>query len=126
MSRDVEKMFYVYLVADRSRVLYVGFTSNLPRRVTQHRDGWFEGFSKSYDCHRLVWFERFSTASAGIAREKQIKRWRREKKVALIERENPTWEDCRCSGKGRWSCFSGLRISSNRNVQTADFSTTAA
>jgi putative endonuclease len=93
MSRDVEKMFYVYLVADRSRVLYVGFTSNLRGRVIQHRDGWFEGFTKSYDCHRLVWFERFSTASAGIAREKQIKRWRREKKVALIERENPTWED---------------------------------
>ena len=59
----------------------------------QHREGWFEGFTKSYDCHRLVWFERFSTASAGIAREKQIKRWRREKQVALIERENPTWED---------------------------------
>jgi putative endonuclease len=75
MSRDVEKMFYVYLVADRSRVLYVGFTSNLRGRVIQHREGWFEGFTKSYDCHRLVWFERFSTASAGIAREKQIKRW---------------------------------------------------
>jgi len=100
MSRDVEKMFYVYLVADRSRVLYVGFTSNLPRRVTQHRDGWFEGFSKSYDCHRLVWFERFSTASAGIAREKQIKRWRREKKVSLIERENPPWEDLSLQWEG--------------------------
>jgi putative endonuclease len=54
MSRDVEKMFYVYLVSDRSRVLYVGFTGNLQRRVTQHREGWFEGFTKSYDCHRLV------------------------------------------------------------------------
>ena len=75
-----ERMFYVYLVADRSRVLYVGFTSNLRARVIQHREGWFEGFTKSYDCHRLVWFERFSTASPGIAREKQIKRWRREKK----------------------------------------------
>jgi putative endonuclease len=89
-SREVEKMYYVYFVADRSRVLYVGFTSNLRGRVVQHRDGWFEGFTKSYLCHRLVWFERFTTASAGIAREKQIKRWRREKKIALIERENPT------------------------------------
>src|SRR5260370_4327614 len=90
MNRDVEKMFYVYFVADRSRVLYVGFTSNLRGRVIQHREGWFEGFTKSYACHRLVWFERFSTASAGIAREKQIKRWRREKKVAFIEREKST------------------------------------
>src|SRR3984893_2465045 len=126
MSRDVEKMFYVYLVADRSRVLSVGFTSNLRARVIQHREGWFEGFTKSYDCHRLGWFERFFTASAGIAREKQIKRWRREKKVALIERENPTWRICRWHGKGRWSCIRGLRISSHQNVQTADFSTAAA
>ena len=107
MSRDVEKMFYVYLVADRSRVLYVGFTSNLRPRVVQHREGWFEGFTKSYDCHRLVWFERFSTASAGIAREKQIKRWRREKKVALIERENPTWEDLSLAWEGPVELLSG-------------------
>ena len=101
MSRDfAEKMFYVYLVADRSRVLYVGFTGNLPRRIMQHREGRFEGFTKSYLCHRLVWFERFSTASAGIAREKQIKRWRREKKIALIERENPTWEDLSLQWEG--------------------------
>ncbi len=108
MSSDVEKMFYVYLVADRSRMLYVGFTSDLRGRVIQHREGWFEGFTKSYACHRLVWFERFSTASAGIAREKQIKRWRREKKVALIERENPTWEDLSLAWDGpvelyRWA-----------------------
>ena len=100
MSRDVEKMFYVYLVADRTRVLYVGFTSNLRGRVIQHREGWFEGFTKSYACHRLVGFERFSAASAGIAREKQIKRRRREKKVALIERENPTWEDLSLAWEG--------------------------
>jgi putative endonuclease len=100
MSRDVEKMFYVYIVADRSRVLYVGFTNNLRGRVIQHREGWFEGFTKSYDCHRLVWFERFSTASAGIAREKQVKRWRRAKKIALIERDNPTWEDLSLQWEG--------------------------
>jgi putative endonuclease len=88
-----EKLFYVYLVANRSRVLYVGFTSDLRIRVRQHREGTFEGFTSAYDCDRLVWFERFTTASAAIAREKQIKRWRREKKVFLIERENPTWED---------------------------------
>jgi putative endonuclease len=100
MTRNVEKMFYVYLDADRSRVLYVGFTSDLRGRVIQHREGWFEGFTKSYACHRLVWFERFTTASAGIAREKQIKRWRREKKIALIERDNPTWEDLSLQWEG--------------------------
>lgn len=90
---DSKKWFYVYLVANRSRVLYVGFTSNLKARVKQHQEGRFEGFTSSYGCERLVWFERYTTASAAIAREKQIKRWRREKKVFLIERENPTWED---------------------------------
>ena len=87
------KIYYVYFVANRSRVLYVGFTSDLKVRVKQHRGGRFEGFTSEYGCDRLVWFERFTTPSAAIAREKQIKRWRREKKVFLIERENPTWED---------------------------------
>jgi len=90
---DEEKIFYVYLVADRSRVLYVGFTSDLKIRVKQHREGRFEGFTSKYGCHRRVWFERYTTALAAIAREKQIKRWRREKKVFLIERENPTWDN---------------------------------
>jgi putative endonuclease len=85
-----EKIFCVYFVANRSRVLYVGFTGNLKVRVRQHREGRFEGFTSEYGCDRLVWFERFTTPSAAIAREKQIKRWRREKKVFLIERENPT------------------------------------
>ena len=104
-----EKMFYVYLVADRSRVLYVGFTSDLKTRVKQHREGGFEGFTSEYGCSRLVWFERYTSALAAIAREKQIKRWRREKKVFLIERENPTWEDL----SAVWDCpverFSGSK-----------------
>ena len=90
---DRERLFYVYLVANRSRVLYVGVTSDLKTRIRQHREGTFEGFTDAYGCKRLVWFERFTTAGAAIAREKQIKRWRREKKMFLIERENPTWED---------------------------------
>jgi putative endonuclease len=88
-----EKFFYVYMVADRSRVLYVGFTGDLYQRVHQHRSGTFEGFTSRYGCNRLVWFERYGTALTAIAREKQIKRWRREKKEFLIELENPTWED---------------------------------
>jgi putative endonuclease len=75
-----ERWFYVYLVADRSRVLYVGFTNDIKVRITQHREGRFEGFTSAYGCSRLVWFERYTSASAAIAREKQIKRWWREKK----------------------------------------------
>lgn len=88
-----EKFYSVYMVASRSRTLYVGITGDLYVRVMQHKGGRFEGFTEIYQCDRLVWFERFTEASAAIAREKQLKRWRREKKVFLIERENPTWED---------------------------------
>ncbi len=88
-----ERFFYVYMVADRSRVLYVGFTSDLYQRVLQHRRGTFAGFTSLYGCSRLVWFERHGVALEGIAREKQIKRWRREKKDFLIKLENPTWAD---------------------------------
>lgn len=88
-----EKLYSVYMVASRSRTLYVGFTSDLSLRVMQHREGRYAGFTEDYHCHRLVWFERFTDPSSAIAREKQIKRWRREKKVFLIEGENPTWED---------------------------------
>jgi putative endonuclease len=59
----------------------------------QHRRGQFEGFTSRYDCDRLVWYERYGEALPAIAREKQIKRWRREKKLSLIEIENPTWQD---------------------------------
>jgi putative endonuclease len=88
-----EKLFCVYIVADHSRVLYVGVTSDLYQRVQQHRKGILGGFTSRYACNRLVWFERFTGPNEAIAREKQIKRWRREKKLALVERENPTWED---------------------------------
>jgi putative endonuclease len=81
------------MVGSRSRVLYCGVTNNLQRRVEQHREGQFEGFSAAYKCTRLVWFEPFQYVNYAIAREKQIKRWRREKKIALIEEANPGWED---------------------------------
>jgi putative endonuclease len=86
-------MFYVYILASRSRVLYTGVTNDLARRVREHKAGESEGFTKKYRVHRLVFFESFRDVRAAIAREKQIKLWRREKKVALIEAQNPTWED---------------------------------
>jgi putative endonuclease len=92
MSRQ-EHGYYVYLVASRSHVLYCGITNNLPRRVEQHRLGKIEGFSATYKCNRLVWFERFQYVDNAIAREEQIKRWRRSKKVWLIEQANLKRED---------------------------------
>ena len=84
--------FYVYILASRSRTLYVGVTNDLPRRLAQHRAGANE-FSARYRCARLVFVETARDARAAIAREKQIKRWRREKKIALIQALNPAWED---------------------------------
>ena len=88
-----EKRYYVYMVVSRSRTLYTGVTGDLTGRVIQHRQGLIEGFTRKYRIHRLVYFEVFRDVRNAIAREKQIKRWRREKKVALIERQNPAWED---------------------------------
>jgi putative endonuclease len=88
-----EHHYYVYMVASRSHVLYCGVTNNLPRRIEQHRQGSLEGFTADYKCTRLVWFECFEHIDNAISREKQIKRWRRQKKIALIKQANPTWLD---------------------------------
>jgi len=85
--------YSVYMVASNSRVLYIGMTNNLERRVFEHKNDVIDGFSKQYRCHRLVYYESFDDVRKAIDREKQLKRWNREKKVFLIERTNPTWED---------------------------------
>src|SRR5262245_27245649 len=74
-------------------VLYVGITSGLIQRVDQHRRGAHQGFTKRYGCRRLVWFEAYGEPHLAIAREKKVKRWRREWKFALVEKENPGWND---------------------------------
>ena len=88
-----QRIYYAYIVASRSLNFYVGMTSNLPVRMIQHREGRFEGHSKTFNCNRLVWFERFVYVEDAIAREKQLKGWTRAKKITLIKRENPTWID---------------------------------
>lgn len=80
-------------MASRSHTLYVGVTGDLRRRVFQHKWREHEGFTARYNCDRLVWFERYSDVHEAIAREKELKGWRREKKIALIGAANPTWED---------------------------------
>lgn len=95
------RQFYVYILASRSRTFYVGVTNDLRRRVWEHRQGLVNGFTARYRVFRLVWFEGTPNVKAAIAREKQIKGWRRSKKIALIEASNPTWEDLAESWYGK-------------------------
>ena len=90
----MERLYRVYIMSSLSRCLYTGFTSALVARVRRHRDGTFPGaFSRRYNTRRLVYFEVTTDVHAAIAREKQIKGWRRAKKIALIESLNPGWAD---------------------------------
>jgi putative endonuclease len=89
----VSKQYYVYLLASRSRVLYVGVTGDLQRRVGQHKQKLVEGFTQRYNVTMLVYYEVTNDVHVALAREKQIKGWRRSKKVALIESMNPEWKD---------------------------------
>jgi putative endonuclease len=86
-------VFHVYMMASASGVLYVGVTRDLERRVLEHKAKVRVGFSSRYKTSRLVYFEAFGQARSAIAREKQLKRWRREKKVELTETMNPEWKD---------------------------------
>ena len=85
--------YYTYIVASRSRTLYIGVTGNLHKRVFEHKRKMHPGFSATYQCNRLVWFEAFAYIENAIDREKQLKNWRRSKKITLIQESNPTWED---------------------------------
>lgn len=87
-------MYYVYLLASRKQgTLYLGVTNDLVRRTYQHKEKLLPGFSARYDVRRLVWFEIYDDPTSAIEREKQIKKWRRDWKIHLIETENPEWKD---------------------------------
>ena len=88
------KTYYVYLLTNiKNNVLYTGITNNLKRRVYEHKHDLVEGFTKKYRVHKLVHYEEVNDVNAAISIEKEIKAWRREKKNALIEKENPEWKD---------------------------------
>ena len=80
-------------MASRSHTLYIGVSSNLQKRVFEHKWKEHTGSTERYNCDRLVWFESYQEVASAIAREKQLKGWRRDKKLALIEQTNPTWLD---------------------------------
>jgi putative endonuclease len=88
--------FFVYILASKSRTLYVGVTRDLLRRVHEHKTKSFPGFTAKYRIDRLVHFEESAFLMEAIRREKELKGWRRAKKVALIERANPSWDDLAC------------------------------
>jgi putative endonuclease len=90
----MDKEFYVYILASkRNGTLYTGVTSNLIKRIWQHKNDLVEGFSKKYKVKNLVYYEVHTNAESAITREKRIKKWRRAWKLSLIEEKNPEWED---------------------------------
>ena len=88
------KQYYVYILASKKNgTLYIGVTSNLIKRVYEHKNDLAEGFTKKYQVHNLVYFDIVDDIESAIKREKQLKRWNRQWKKDLIENENPNWDD---------------------------------
>ncbi len=86
-------MFIYFLTDKRNDKLYIGVTGNLERRMREHREGVFDGYTKRYGLKKLVYVEEYGSTNDAIAREKQLKGWRREKKNALVHTLNPAWEE---------------------------------
>jgi len=94
MNLYMKENFYVYILSSQRRgTLYVGVTSDLLKRLYEHKNGVVEGFTKRYGVHRLVYYEVAKDAEAALTRERQIKKWNRVWKLRLIEEHNPEWED---------------------------------
>jgi putative endonuclease len=93
MALRRERRYFVYILGSISGTLYIGVTSNLALRVRQHKKHVFSGFTAQYDVDRLLYYEIYGSVLTAIAREKQLKGWRRQKKIALMEKLNPQWKD---------------------------------
>jgi putative endonuclease len=91
------KRGWVYILSSKTGTLYIGVTSDIYRRVLQHKGKEFPGFASRYGCERLVHLEEFGHITSAIGREKELKGWRRSKKIALIETQNPEWKDLAAS-----------------------------
>ncbi|KPL17800.1 MAG: endonuclease [candidate division Zixibacteria bacterium SM23_81] len=87
------KLYYVYIMASKSKVLYIGVTNDLRRRVYEHKHHLIKGFTDRYEVTKLVYYEETRDVKEAIRREKQIKGWLREKKKSLVRSMNPTWRD---------------------------------
>jgi len=87
------KQYYIYILSNKNKTLYIGMTSNLIKRVYEHKNNLVKGFTEKYKIHKLVYFEFVDDVKSAISREKQIKNWHRQWKIGLIETINPNWED---------------------------------
>ena len=87
------KSYYVYIMTNHARTLYVGMTNDLERRVIEHKKKLIEGFTSKYSISQLVWYEEFNDVNQAIEAEKKLKGWRRSRKIALLESVNPAWQD---------------------------------
>src|SRR5260221_1334220 len=85
--------YFAYIVSSRSGTLYIGMTNDIYRRALEHKAGTFEGFASKYHCNRMGYYESFDDVQKAIDRQKQLKGWRRSKKIALIETQNQRWVD---------------------------------
>jgi len=85
--------YYVYIMASFSGTIYIGVTNDLIRRTLEHKNGIVDGFTKKYNCKKLIYYEYFTDINSAIEREKVLKKWRREKKENLIKTMNPAWTD---------------------------------
>ncbi len=92
-ARTFQRVYFVYVLASLSGTLYIGLTDDLRKRMTQHKAGLFDGFIKKYKVDSLMYFETFSDSRMAAEREQQVKKWRRERKVALFAKSNPQWKD---------------------------------
>ena len=92
-ARRSQGYYFVYLLSSLSVTLYVGVTDNLWKRVQEHKEGVFDGFTRKYKINRLMYFETYNIATIASDREQQLKKWRREKKIALFATSNPQWRD---------------------------------
>ncbi|HEX4603664.1 MAG TPA: GIY-YIG nuclease family protein [Candidatus Angelobacter sp.] len=92
-ARRFQRCYFVYVLAGLSGTLYVGLTDDLRKRMTEHKAGLFDGFTRKYKVDRLMYFETYNDPKIAGEREQQIKRWRREKKIALFAKTNPQWRD---------------------------------
>lgn len=92
-------LYFVYILSgERNGTLYIGVTNNLQKRVLEHKNCLFDGFTKKYGVHKLIYFESTSSIESAIRREKQLKEWKRQWKMTLIESKNPDWKDLADSG----------------------------
>jgi len=89
----MSRIYFAYILTNKSRRLYTGVTNDLKRRMFEHKNRLVQGFTHKYNLDRLVWYEEFGDVRNAISREKEIKGWLRKRKIALIESVNPEWQD---------------------------------